>query len=343
MKRALENSNNHESVVDDSDMSDTMELSNMLKKHANDQTVSTSFNQGAFNEMLVKSMANLSKSVCNLSNNFNVFQQKYVQNNYTTNTTVVLAREDEQSPLVKPTQIFILNREDKIASKEALEDQLKNDSSLNAVKFNGVVSAKGNKILIIELDGDDQIEAVQAHLTAKGLDHQLTNPDAKVDKRFVLSGFRSSITEDALIGNILAKESGRPQLNQQSLSVLKYHNKHNSCYAILGYMNDAAQLMNDPKQQYHHVGARKIDIFPYTEVSICDRCSNFHSTRLCKSSEIRCNRCAGEHQFNNNCSASPKCANCTRAKIEKTNHTAFFIACPARKSKMVQLIQTKGY
>ena len=113
-------------------------------------------------------------------------------------------------------------------------------------------------MVVIELHTNAEADLVQAHLSAKNITHQLTNPETKVDCRYVLLGFKTSVAKSDLLKKLLAKETDRPALNEQSMTVLKFHLKNNSSYAILGYSGKARDLIAKPGQNYHHIGARKL-------------------------------------------------------------------------------------
>ena len=342
-KRSSDNQDDHLQLSDQA-MNDTMTIKNQLKRQATGPAgVQQQFSQAEFNAAIGNEILSLGEGLRSITSLLVNIQNNVTLNKQINNTTIMVTNANDQPEKPKPTSIYIDNKAITYAKREDLENQLEKDQTLTDVLFNKIIWAKSGKLIIIELDGDAQLDLVEAHLTSKNIPYQLTNPETKVDKRFVLLGFRSTIEERDLITNLLAKEKNRPALNAQNVKLLKYHRNANACYAIIGYCDQAAELIASPNQNFHHVGTRKITIFRYTEISTCAKCSNFHQTKTCKATDYTCAKCAGNHLFDEKCKTIAKCANCLRAGNDNASHSAFFIGCPARKAKMNSLIAARGF
>lgn len=84
-----------------------------------------------------------------------------------------------------------------------------------------------------------------------------------------------------------------------------------------------------------HIDLQRIRVEDQSPLIQCTRCLGFgHGKRFCKEPADLCSHCGGPH-LNQDCAErlageKPSCRNCTKAHLEKTDHSAFHRDCPMR-------------
>lgn len=85
-----------------------------------------------------------------------------------------------------------------------------------------------------------------------------------------------------------------------------------------------------------HVDLQRVRVSDQSPLVQCSRCLEYgHGRRFCKEEVDLCSHCGGPH-LKTHCpewlsNVAPSCRNCTKAKMDNTEHNAFSGDCPVRK------------
>lgn len=85
-----------------------------------------------------------------------------------------------------------------------------------------------------------------------------------------------------------------------------------------------------------HIDLQKIRVADFSPLVQCSLCLGYgHGRRFCKDTVAKCSHCGGPH-MKLECAdwlanVTPKCCNCTLAKMDQTDHNAFSQECPVRR------------
>ncbi|XP_046977644.1 uncharacterized protein LOC124543464 [Vanessa cardui] len=124
---------------------------------------------------------------------------------------------------------------------------------------------------------------------------------------------------------------------QDDRMVIKYHKKARNPHTRHVVVRVSPVLHHNMIQTGTvHIDIQKIRVADQSPLVQCSMCLGYgHGRRFCKETEPKCCHCGGSH-FKEKCSewiagASPRCTNCTSAKLEDTEHNAFSDQCPIRR------------
>lgn len=85
-----------------------------------------------------------------------------------------------------------------------------------------------------------------------------------------------------------------------------------------------------------HIDLQRVKVEDQSPLIMCSMCLAYgHTKKLCTEKTPKCSHCGGPH-IRTKCSewlvnSTPKCCNCTHAKLEKIDHNAFSEHCPIRQ------------
>lgn len=209
------------------------------------------------------------------------------------------------------------------------------DAKEGWVKVERVRRAKDRKIIIGCSTKDDR-DKVRERLKARHLVvEDVKNKDPLVILRDVLSANSDEDILKALrnqnrgVFDGLEKEENRVQIKYRK----KARNPH-TCHMVLAVAPVIWRRVTEMGAL--HVDLQRVRVMDQSPLVQCSRCLAYgHTRKYCTEEVDACSHCGGPH-LRSDCDLwaindVPKCRNCLRAKMTRTEHNAFSEECPIRR------------
>lgn len=262
---------------------------------------------------------------------------------------VVRGKRPEEVVVIKPLD----KQQDSLTTKRAVEAQI-NPSTIGA-EVSRVKFIRDGGIAISCEKAEDIISISEGVKNCLGGKYEVKVPQKKVPKLKIVN-IEKKLLENSndeygeFIEKLVLQNSISTEQGKSNIKVISTYEDKRRKSNVAIVQTDENVYNQIAKKEVLFIGWRKCRYFEHVNVVQCYKCWRFgHMARECRSSQVICPKCSGNHRLEDCDREVEICVNCKHAKeVLKIpnidyNHTAFNRKCDAYKRIFEQLQRRVNY